>query len=45
MRIISKFHDYHDVLNVGSDTARVWKSETSSFLPDLNDPFYKGIIT
>ena len=41
MRIISKFHDYYDVLNDGSDIDRVWKRETSSFLPDLNDPFYK----
>ena len=41
MRIISKFHDYYDVLNDGSDTDHVWKRETSSFLPDLNDPFYK----
>ena len=41
MRIISKFHDYYDVLNDGSDTDHVWKRETTSFLPDLNDPFYK----
>lgn len=41
MRIISKFHDYYDVLNDGSDTDHIWKRETTSFLPDLNDPFYK----
>ena len=41
MRIISKFHDYYDVLNDCSDTDHVWERETSSFLPDLNDPFYK----
>ena len=41
MRIISKFHDYYDVLNDGSDVDHVWMRETSSFLPDLNDPFYK----
>ena len=41
MRIISRFHDYYDILNDGSDDDHVWKRETSSFLPDLNDPFYK----
>lgn len=41
MRIISEFHDYYDVLNDGSDTDHVWKRETTSFLPDLNDSFYK----
>lgn len=41
MRIISRFHDYYDILTDGSDTDHVWKRETSSFLPDLNDPFYK----
>ena len=41
MRIISKYHDYYDALNDGSDTAHVWKRETSSFLPDLNVPFFK----
>ena len=41
MRIISKFYDYYDVLNDGSDTDHVWKRETTSFLPDLNDPFFK----
>ena len=41
MRIISRFHDYYDVLNDGSDANLIWKRETSSFLPDLNDPFYK----
>ncbi len=40
MRIISKFHDYYDALNDGSDTDHVWKRETSSFLPDLQDPFF-----
>ena len=41
MRIISKFHDYYDVLNDGTDTAHVWKRETTSFLPDLNDRFFQ----
>ena len=41
MRIISKFHDYYDGLADGSDTCHVWKRETSSFLPDLQEPFYK----
>ncbi|MBQ9367182.1 MAG: hypothetical protein IJT83_05325 [Victivallales bacterium] len=41
MRIISKYHDYYDVLNDGSDTDHVWRRETSSFFPNLNDPFYK----
>ena len=41
MRIISKFHDYYDVLNDGSDSDHVWRRETTSFFPDLNDPFYK----
>ena len=41
MRIISNFHDYYDVLNDGSDADHVWKRETTSFLPDLDDLFYK----
>ncbi len=41
MRIISAFHDYYDAFCDGSDAERVWKRETSSFLPDLNDPFFQ----
>ncbi|MBR5838471.1 MAG: hypothetical protein IKZ84_07985 [Victivallales bacterium] len=41
MRIISKFHDYYDVFGNASDTSHVWKRETSSFLPDMNDPFFQ----
>ena len=41
MRIISTFHDYYDILNDGSDKDHVWKRKTHSFLPNMNDPFYK----
>ncbi len=41
MRIISKFHDYYDVFGNASDTSHIWKREMSSFLPDMNDPFFQ----
>ena len=40
MRIISKFHDYYDGLNDGSDQEHVWRRETSSFLVEQDDPFF-----
>ena len=41
MRIISKFHDYYDVFGNAADTSHIWKREMSSFLPDMNDPFFQ----
>lgn len=41
MRIISRFHDYYDGLNDGSDTDHVWIRDESGFCPNLNDPFYR----